>query len=85
MEVTEVLELLGVAIGYLVVAITAYTMIGAFLASALPFEPSPLRNAVESGKFEAVERLLTTSRGFWPPSPRPTPLWRSPRRRRRKG
>ena len=59
MEVTEVLELLGVAIGWLVVAITAYTVIGAFLASALPFEPSPLRNAVESGKFEAVERLLT--------------------------
>ena len=55
----EVLVLLGVAIGYLVVAITAYTVIGAFLASALPFEPSPLRNAVESGKFEAVERLLT--------------------------
>ena len=59
MEVTEVLVLLGVAIGWLVVAITAYTLIGAFLASALPFEPSPLRNAVESGKFEAVERLLT--------------------------
>ena len=59
MEVTEVLALLGVAIGYLVVAITAYTVIGAFLASALPFEPSPLRNAVESGSSEAVERLLT--------------------------
>ena len=59
MEVMEVLELLGVAIGYLVVAITAYTVIGAFLASALPFEPSPLRNAVESGSSEAVERLLT--------------------------
>mgnify|MGYP002034266600 CR=1 FL=1 len=59
MEVMEVLELLGVAIGYLVAAITAYTVIGAFLASALPFEPSPLRNAVESGSSEAVERLLT--------------------------
>ena len=59
MEVTEVLALLGVAIGYLVVAITAYTVIGAFLASALPFEPSPLRNAVESGKLEAVAGLLT--------------------------
>ena len=59
MEVMEVLVLIGVAVGYLVAAITAYTVIGAFLASALPFEPSPLRNAVESGSSEAVERLLT--------------------------
>ena len=51
MEVMEGWVLIGVAVGYLVAAITAYTVIGAFLASALPFEPSPLRNAVSRKTF----------------------------------